>query len=376
MLVRASGTEPLIRVMVEAPDQAECDDVTARAGGRGRGRTGRLRGRIRGRAGLPLGGRCATRSDTTDRSSRRIAGRRHGVVDPRELLGGGRERTARSTHRLRSGILLRSTAASTASATRAPSTDATYLAAVLACGPGRSLGGRAAAHLYGSDQGEPPRPRCTPDEAAPAGRAGHAPASAPARTRRSGRGIPTDDRAAHAGRPGGRAWKSTTWLAPATRPACVPAPRRARSRRCSAAGPTPRRRQRCGRVMRGDTHVTLSTLEARFLALLRAARPAHCPMTNRPAGGRRSTAAGPTQRLTVELDGYRFHNSRHTWERDHRREREAYARGDEFRRYTSGMCARTPAPDDGRAPRPALACSALPCAASSDTPDRAPARRS
>ena len=30
VLVRASGTEPLIRVMVEAPDQAECDDVTER----------------------------------------------------------------------------------------------------------------------------------------------------------------------------------------------------------------------------------------------------------------------------------------------------------------------------------------------------------
>ena len=30
VLVRASGTEPLIRVMVEAPDQSECDDVTER----------------------------------------------------------------------------------------------------------------------------------------------------------------------------------------------------------------------------------------------------------------------------------------------------------------------------------------------------------
>ncbi len=30
VLVRASGTEPLVRVMVEAPDQAECDEVTAK----------------------------------------------------------------------------------------------------------------------------------------------------------------------------------------------------------------------------------------------------------------------------------------------------------------------------------------------------------
>jgi hypothetical protein len=42
----------------------------------------------------------------------------------------------------------------------------------------------------------------------------------------------------------------------------------------------------------------------------------------------------PEHRLTVELDSYRFHNSRHSWERDRRREREAYARGDAFRRYT------------------------------------------
>jgi hypothetical protein len=38
--------------------------------------------------------------------------------------------------------------------------------------------------------------------------------------------------------------------------------------------------------------------------------------------------------LTVELDSFRFHNSRHAWEQDHDREREAYGRGDQFRRYT------------------------------------------
>ncbi|MDQ3849484.1 MAG: hypothetical protein M3296_02570 [Actinomycetota bacterium] len=38
--------------------------------------------------------------------------------------------------------------------------------------------------------------------------------------------------------------------------------------------------------------------------------------------------------MTVELDGYRYHHSRHAWEQDRRREREVRARGDEFRRYT------------------------------------------
>jgi very-short-patch-repair endonuclease len=44
----------------------------------------------------------------------------------------------------------------------------------------------------------------------------------------------------------------------------------------------------------------------------------------------------PEQRLTVELDGYRYHHSRHAWERDRQREREARVRGDDFRRYTFG----------------------------------------
>jgi len=38
----------------------------------------------------------------------------------------------------------------------------------------------------------------------------------------------------------------------------------------------------------------------------------------------------------VELDSYEFHRSRHAWEQDRRREREAHARGDGFRRYTYG----------------------------------------
>ena len=55
---------------------------------------------------------------------------------------------------------------------------------------------------------------------------------------------------------------------------------------------------------------------------------------NRPAGTKRVDARWPAFHLTVELDSYTFHRSRHAWERDRRREREAHARGDEFRRYT------------------------------------------
>jgi very-short-patch-repair endonuclease len=89
------------------------------------------------------------------------------------------------------------------------------------------------------------------------------------------------------------------------------------------------------KVLRGDVHVTLSKLESAFLSLLRE-MGLQLPETNRPAGGRRVDCRWPDHRLTVELDSYRFHHSRHAWEQDRRREREARARGDEFRRYTWG----------------------------------------
>ncbi len=84
-------------------------------------------------------------------------------------------------------------------------------------------------------------------------------------------------------------------------------------------------------VLRGDVHVTLSKLEGRFLQRLR--QPGlPLPQTNRPAGSKRVDCRWPAHRLTIELDGYRYHHSRHAWEQDRLREREARARGDEFRR--------------------------------------------
>ncbi len=96
-------------------------------------------------------------------------------------------------------------------------------------------------------------------------------------------------------------------------------------------------------IISGETRVTLSRLESRFLALLRdAGLP--LPVTNRPAGGRRVDCRWPEYGLTVELDSYQFHNTRHAWEQDRRREREARARGDDFRRYTYGDVFENPAP--------------------------------
>jgi hypothetical protein len=78
--------------------------------------------------------------------------------------------------------------------------------------------------------------------------------------------------------------------------------------------------------------VTLSELERVFLEALREAG-LPLPVTNKPAAGRRVDCRWPG-RLTVELDSYRFHNSRYSWEQDRRREREARSREEELRRYT------------------------------------------
>jgi hypothetical protein len=96
-------------------------------------------------------------------------------------------------------------------------------------------------------------------------------------------------------------------------------------------------------IMNGDVRVVLSKLESRFLDHIREIRRP-LPVTNRPAGTKRVDCRWPEYKLTVELDGYHTHASRYAWEQDRRREREAYARGDQFRRYTWGDNFETPAP--------------------------------
>ena len=60
------------------------------------------------------------------------------------------------------------------------------------------------------------------------------------------------------------------------------------------------------------------------------------PTTNRNTGGRYVDCRWPESKLTVELDSYTYHHTRHAWEQDYRRERKARVRGDEFRRYNYG----------------------------------------
>jgi very-short-patch-repair endonuclease len=236
---------------------------------------------------------------------------------------------------------------------RAPSIEATYRAAVLAAGDGALLCGRAAAHLLGLVKGEAPAPEVN------------------ARTERRIEGVKTHRSRAHqsgAHRLGaagdGRDATVVRGIPVTTVPRTLvdissELSLDALARACHEAGvrygATPNsveavlaRRpgspgaKKLRRVIHGDIHLTLSTLEAHFLELLRNEN-LPLPITNKPAGGRRVDCRWPEHRLTVELDGYQFHNSRHSWEQDRRREREARARGDDFRRYTYGDVFERPA---------------------------------
>jgi very-short-patch-repair endonuclease len=261
----------------------------------------------------------------------RIASRQYGVVTRPHLLDAGV--TAHEIRgRVRSGLLLRVHRGVYRVGHRAPSVEATYLAAVLACGEDARLSGRAAAHLLGLLKGQPPRPEVT----SPLKR------RVKGATVRRGR-IEAPDRATCRGIPITAVPRTLTDLA-------ADLPLDALARACHEAGvrygATPkhvaavlaRRPKTPGaaklrRILDGDARATLSALERRFLARLRE-HDLPLPHTNRPAGGFRVDCRWPDHRLTVELDSYRFHNSRHAWEQDRRRERAARARKDEHRRYT------------------------------------------
>lgn len=280
-------------------------------------------------------------SRTVEEELARIAGAAHGLVTRSELLLVGVTDDA-IRWRLRKGGLIRVHRGVYRVGHRAPSLEATYLAAVLAAGEGTLLSGRAAAHLFALTKGTAPTPEViTRTQRRIEGVRTHRSRSLDARDATRFRGIPVTtvprtlidiaadlslDALARACHEAGVRYGTT--------PKAVEA---ALARRPTSPGA-----KKLRTVLHGDVHVTLSTLEARFLELLRENGLAP-PITNRPAGGRRVDCRWPEQQLTVELDGYQFHNSRHSWELDRLREREARARGDEFRRYTYGDVFERPA---------------------------------
>ena len=204
-----------------------------------------------------------------------------------------------------------------------PSLEPDYMAAVLACGEHAVLSGRAAARLWELVKGSPP-----PEVTAPGVR--RVPSI------RTHRGTPLPTR---------RHGIPVTTVARTLVDLAAVLSEHALARACHEAGvryrttpsqvealmpPNAPGRAALFRILRGDTRVTLSRLEERFLETLREA-DLPLPRTNLVRGSHRVDCHWTG--VTVELDSYRFHNSRHSWRQDRLREREARARGDEFRRY-------------------------------------------
>ncbi|HYI37431.1 MAG TPA: type IV toxin-antitoxin system AbiEi family antitoxin domain-containing protein [Thermoleophilaceae bacterium] len=94
---------------------------------------------------------------SADRIGARLAARQFGVVTRRQLLAAGVS-PAEVRHRLGCGALIRVHRGVYRAGHNAPSTDASYLAAVYACGSGAILGGLAAAWRYGTVKGPAPPP--------------------------------------------------------------------------------------------------------------------------------------------------------------------------------------------------------------------------
>src|SRR3954451_18840404 len=101
-----------------------------------------------------------SQSSTVEQRIAAIASRQHGVVTRQQLLAAGPS-PASIQRRARNGALYLQYRGVYRVGHRAPSLDATYMAAVLACGEGALLAGRAAGYLYGLLKGRAPRPEVT-----------------------------------------------------------------------------------------------------------------------------------------------------------------------------------------------------------------------
>jgi Transcriptional regulator, AbiEi antitoxin len=278
------------------------------------------------------------RSRTVEEILAAIAGRAYGIVTRREMLRAGISGKEIRRRRER-GQLITKYPGVYRVGHAAPSVEASFVAAVKACGEEAVLERRAAGYLLGLVK-KPPQ---HPEVSAPTERR-----IKRIRTRRRRldpkqvtkvKGIPvttvpqtlvdlaavlSDEELARACHEAGVRYRTTPRQVEALLAHNTPGAGRLRA------------------VMSGDVHVTLSQLERAFLKLLREAG-LPLPQINKVSGSKRVDCRWPELKLTVELDSYRFHNSRYAWEQDRERERQARARGDELRRYTWFDITETPA---------------------------------
>src|SRR5436190_12307521 len=282
------------------------------------------------------------KSRTADEVAARIASRQHGVVTRKQLIAAG-VRSSAIDRRIEKGLLIRQHPGVYRVGHAAPSIEATYMAAVLAGGDGAFLAGRAAAHLMRLLKGAPPPPEVIARKERLIKGVGTRrsrqldhregikfrgiPCTTVARTLVDVAGVLPKAALARAVHEAGVLYR--------TQPEDIEA---VLARRPNAKGATDLRQ-----VLRGDTKVALSKLERRFLRLLRE-NNLQLPETNTLVGGRYVDCRWPKQKLTVELDSYRYHGSRHAWEQDRKRERQARARGDDFRRFTWADVVEDPRP--------------------------------
>ena len=264
-----------------------------------------------------------TKVITVEQKIARIAGRQQGNLTRKQLLDAGLSSDA-ITRRLAKGSLEPRHRGVYQVAGAAPSLTGDYSAAVLACGNRAVLSGRAAARLHGLIRGEPPPEVTAPSVRSVSGvqtrrgspprtRVHGIPVTTVARTLVDLAAVLPEDELARACHEAGVRYRTTPRQVKAVMPRNAPGAAALR------------------RILEGETRVALSKLEERFLETLRQAE-LPLPQTNKVRGSHRVDCHWPG--LTVELDSYRFHNSRHSWKQDRRREREARARGDEFRRYS------------------------------------------
>lgn len=259
-----------------------------------------------------------------------IAGRQNGNVTRQQLLVAGFTHEA-IQRRVRKGALIPVHRGVYRVGHAAPSVAATYSAAVLACGPGALLGGRAAAHVQRLTRGRAP----TPEVVVPRRR--RIEGILVSRCRRIDprdvtrmHGIPMTtvprtvvDLAAVLDRAELMRAVHEAHVLHGVRPPGVEAVLQRR--------PTARGAALLRDVLHGG--VLLSKLERAFIALLIAER-LPLPQTNRKTGAHYVDCRWPDHHLTVELTSFKFHNTRQSWEDDRQRRRDAKDRGDRFREYT------------------------------------------